>query len=69
MVGPTTREERRTASRRLKLGFILLVGVSGGLITSQGDVSIVVSLLAVLVGLVVGVVMVALAFPSGLRGS
>ena len=68
MVGPTTREERRTASRRLKLGFVLLVGISGGLITSQGDVSIFLSLFAVLVGLVVGVVMVAFAFPSGLRG-
>jgi ABC-type nickel/cobalt efflux system permease component RcnA len=67
MVGPTTREERRSASRRLKLGFVLLVGLSGGLITLQGDVSLLVSVLAVLAGLFVGVVMVVFAFPSGLR--
>jgi hypothetical protein len=69
MVGPTTREERRSASRRLKLGFVALVGISGGLITLQGDVSLLVSVLAVLAGLFVGVVIVAFAFPSGLRGN
>ncbi|WP_435077300.1 hypothetical protein [Halococcus sp. AFM35] len=69
MVGPTTREERRSASRRLKLGFVALVGISGGLITLQGDVPLLLTLLAVLVGLLVGVVIVALAFPSGLRGN
>jgi hypothetical protein len=67
MVGPTTQEERRTASRRLRLGFVALVGLSGGLITLQGDVSLLVSALAVLAGLLVGVVMVAFAFPGGLR--
>jgi hypothetical protein len=67
MVGPTTSEERRTASRRLRLGFVALVGLSGGLITLQGDVSLLVSVLAVLAGLLVGVVMVAFAFPGGLR--
>ena len=66
MVGPTTREERRSASRRLKLGFVALVGISGGLITLQGDVSVLLTVLAVLVGLLVGVVIVAFAFPSGL---
>lgn len=69
MVGPTTREERRSASRRLKLGFVALVGISGGLITLQGDVSLLLTILAVLVGLLAGVVIVAFAFPSGLRGS
>ena len=67
MVGPTTREERRTASRRLKVGFVVLVGLSAGLITLQGDVSILLTLLAVLAGLFVGVLTVAFAFPSGLR--
>jgi hypothetical protein len=67
MVGPTTQEERRSASRRLRLGFIALVGLSGGLITLQGNVPLLVSALAVLVGLLVGVVMVAFAFPGGLR--
>ena len=69
MVGPTTHEDRRSASRRLKLGFVALVGISGGLITLQGDVSLRLTLLAVLVGLLVGVVIVAFAFPSGLRGN
>ena len=69
MVGPTTREERRSASRRFKLGFVVLVGLSAGLITLQGDVSILLTLLSVLAGLLVGVVVVAFAFPSGLRGN
>jgi hypothetical protein len=67
MVGPTTPEERRDASRRLKFGFVVLVGLSGGLITLQGDVPLLVSVLAVVAGLLVGVVMVAFAFPGGLR--
>lgn len=67
MVGPTSREERLTASRRLKIGFVCLVGISSGLITLQGDPTILVFALAVLLGLVVGVVLVALAFPRGLE--
>ncbi|WP_256686526.1 hypothetical protein [Halococcus qingdaonensis] len=67
MVGPTTREERRTASRRFKLAFVVLVGLSGGLIALQGGGSLFTVLLAVLAGLLVGIVMVVFAFPSGLR--
>ena len=68
MVGPTTPEERRAASRRFKLVFVLLVGLSGGLIALQSDGSFLVALLAMVAGLLVGVVMVVFAFPSGLRG-
>lgn len=67
MVGPASREERLSASRRLKFGFVLLVGISSGLITLQGDPTIFVFVLAVLLGLVVGVVLVAFAFPRGLE--
>jgi ABC-type nickel/cobalt efflux system permease component RcnA len=66
MVGPVSREERLTASRRIKIGFIVLVGLSAGLITLQGEPSILVFALAVCVGLVVGAVAVWLAFPRGL---
>lgn len=67
MVGPISREERLTASRRLKIGFVLLVAISAGLITLQGNPSILVFLFAVCLGLLAGVVVVALAFPRGLE--
>ena len=65
MVGPVSREERLAASRRFKIGFVLLVGVSAGLITAQGNPTLPVVALAVLVGLVVGVLLVLFAFPKG----
>lgn len=65
MVGPISSEERLAASRRLKIGFILLVGLSAGLITLQGEPSILGFALAVGVGLLVGVLLVVLAFPRG----
>ena len=38
MVGPSiTDDERRVASRRLKAGFVVLVGVSGALVALQVD--------------------------------
>lgn len=66
MVGPVSQEERLTASRRIKLGFIVLVGLSAGLITLQGEPSLLTFALAVCAGLVVGTVVVWLAFPRGL---
>lgn len=65
MVGPPSKEERLTASRRLKAGFVLLVGLSTGLLTLTGNPTIFVFSLAVLAGCVVGVVLVVFAFPSG----
>jgi membrane protein YdbS with pleckstrin-like domain len=66
MVGPVPREDRLTASRRLKIGFVLLIGLSAGLTTLQANPSILVFSLAVVFGVVVGLVVVAFAFPRGL---
>ncbi|HET7324760.1 MAG TPA: hypothetical protein VFJ06_10540 [Halococcus sp.] len=65
MVGPASREQRLAASRRLKLGFVLLIGFSAGLITLRSDPTIFVFALAVCCGLVFGIVLVAVAFPRG----
>jgi Flp pilus assembly protein TadB len=41
MVGPSiTDEERRDANNRLQAGFVLLVGVSGGLVAMQAGASL-----------------------------
>jgi len=64
MVGPIRGEDRRVATRRLKVGFVLLVGLSSGLITLQGDPSIFIFVLAVLLGCVVGLLLVVIALPS-----
>ena len=38
MVGPSiTKEERDATNRRLKIGMVLLIGVSGGLVSLQVD--------------------------------
>ncbi|WP_313695831.1 hypothetical protein [Halorarum halobium] len=56
MVGPSmTEEDRRLASRRLKGGFVLLVGASAALVSLQADASLVQTAVAVVVALVVGV--------------
>ncbi|WP_160134606.1 hypothetical protein [Halococcus salsus] len=65
MVGPVSREERLSVSRRLKIGFVLLVGASAGLITFQGEPTLPVVAVAVLFGLVVGALLVVFAFPKG----
>lgn len=55
MVGPSaTEEERDESRRRLKAGFVLLVGVSGTLIAIQGGASLPVLAAATLIGLVAG---------------
>jgi len=60
MVGPSlSDEDRRVASRRLKLGFVGLVGCSGGLVALAADATPVQALAAVLVGLLVGGALVA----------
>ncbi|MFB6196017.1 MAG: hypothetical protein ABEI80_07580 [Haloplanus sp.] len=60
MVGPSiTDETRRVASRRLKVGFVCLVGLSGGLVALAGNASTVGALAAVGVGLLVGLALVA----------
>jgi ammonia channel protein AmtB len=55
MVGPSLSEEkRRVASRRLKLGFVALVGVSTGLVAVAGGATTVQVLVALAGGLAVG---------------
>ena len=65
MVGPRTREERTITRQRLAIGFVLLVGASGGLIALRARAGLVPLLAATAGGLLVGLVLVWLAFPSG----
>jgi hypothetical protein len=64
MVGPVSNDERESFTRRLKLGFIVLVGVSSGLITLQGDPSPAVFVGAVVGGSVLGVLLTRFAVPD-----
>ncbi|WP_144903161.1 hypothetical protein [Halobellus captivus] len=58
MVGPSlTDDERTVASRRLKLGFVALVGFSGALIAVQGGGSTTSIAAGFVGGLGVGVVL------------
>ncbi|WP_336025217.1 hypothetical protein [Halobellus salinisoli] len=58
MVGPSlTDEDRDVASKRLKLGFVGLVGISGALIAVQGGGSEAVIAAGFAAGLVVGAVL------------
>lgn len=55
MVGPGTSEaERDEAGLRLKVGFVLLVGASGGLVALQADGSMVQLGVAVVAGVLLG---------------
>jgi hypothetical protein len=55
MVGPSlSDDDRRVASKRLRLGFVALVGCSGGLVALAAGATPTASLAAVLVGLLVG---------------
>ncbi|MFB6084326.1 MAG: hypothetical protein ABEJ94_08795 [Halorientalis sp.] len=67
MVDPVSSDERASFTRRLKVGFVVLVGVSAGLITLQGDPGPVVFAGAVAGGLVVGVLLVRFAIPDSGR--
>jgi lysozyme family protein len=55
MVGPSlTDDEREMASRRLKLGFVALVGASCGLVALAADATPLQGAVAVAAGLVIG---------------
>jgi len=59
MVGPSLSEgEREEWARTLKTAFVLLVGLSGGLVALSGDASVAMVGVSTLGGLVVGVVLV-----------
>jgi hypothetical protein len=64
MVGPMSSEERAEGALRIKLGGTVVVGISAGLITLQGDVPVWVTGLAVLAGLLVGAALVWFVFPG-----
>jgi len=64
MVGPISNRERQHFARKLKIGFVLLVALSGGLISLYGDASPLVALAATGGGVAVGVVLVWIAFPA-----
>ena len=64
MTGPISEEDRERTMGRLKIGSVLLVGVSSGLIPSQGDASLRVVVAAVVAGLALGVILVRYLFPS-----
>lgn len=64
MAGPISDEDRRRTMTRLKVGVVLLVGASGGLITSQGDASLEVVVAAVAGGLLLGALLVWYLFPG-----
>ena len=64
MVGGVTDDEREAFVRRVKIGFVLFVGLSAGLITLLGDAGVVGFAVAGTVGLAVGAVLVWIAFPS-----
>jgi membrane associated rhomboid family serine protease len=64
MVGPLTDEERSSFTRRLKAGLVVLVGLSAGLITVQGDAEPVVVAGAFVGGVVVGSLLIWYVFPD-----
>ena len=64
MTGPVSDEDRERTMTRLKVGTVLLVGLSAGLITSQGNTSLAVVAAAVVAGLLVGAALVRFLFPS-----
>ena len=59
MVGPMSDEDKAAAMNRLKVGVVLLVGASAGLITLSGGGSLLEVAVGVVAGLVVGAVLMA----------
>lgn len=64
MVGPVSDDERADFYRRVKVGFVVLVGLSAGLISLQGDPSLPVIGAAIAGGLLVGALLTWFIFPS-----
>jgi lysozyme family protein len=64
MVDPVSDEERDSTLLKIKAGFVMLVGTSAGLMTLQADVGPVWFAGATVAGLLVGAVLVRLAFPA-----
>jgi hypothetical protein len=64
MVGPVDSEQRASFALKVKVAFSLLVGLSAGTITLQGDVSLAVTAAAVLAGVAVGALLIWYVFPG-----
>lgn len=64
MVDPISRSDRAKTLRRLKVGTVLLVGLSAGLISVQGDASLELVAGAVVGGLLLGAALVWYLFPD-----
>lgn len=64
MVGPTDDDNHQSLVRQLKVFFVVLVGASAGLITVIEDTTLLESGLAIITGLVVGVILVWIVFPG-----
>lgn len=54
MVGPMSDEERHAGSQRLYAGFVLLVGVSAGLMALSGGATLLQTMIVLLGGLAIG---------------
>lgn len=64
MVDPISKDDRTRTLRWAKVATVVLVGLSAGLITTQGDTSLGVIAAAVGSGAVLGVVLVWYLFPD-----
>ena len=64
MVGPMSSEERSRLALRLKVGFVLLIGLSAGLITLLGDPTPLEIALVTGAGLAFGALVVRVVFPG-----
>ncbi|WP_276261311.1 hypothetical protein [Haloglomus litoreum] len=64
MVGPVSDEERSDAAFKIKVAIVAFVGLSAGLITLQGDGPLWMSGLAVLAGVLTGLLLVYIVFPG-----
>ncbi|MDR9381432.1 MAG: hypothetical protein RI560_07150 [Natronomonas sp.] len=64
MVDPITDDDRRQTLRWARVGVVLLVGLSAGMISIQGGAPLELVSVTVLVGLIVGGALVWYLFPS-----
>ena len=64
MVDPISDEDRRRTMLYAKVGVALLVGLSAGLITSQGDPSLEIVVVAVVAGTLLGAALAWYLFPD-----
>lgn len=64
MVGPISSSDRESFVFRIKVAFSLVIGVSAGLITLQGDIPLAVTGLVALVGTVFGALVTWFVFPE-----